>query len=183
MLRLITGIVRVDVFDERTIQTIVIQIHSNNVMMFFMNSDLNSEQQEFCRINKDCGKCGRCEDGLCVYDDGPIPVRSASNPNNQPACVPCEYSKYGGTINSVYRSECQRCSNRFFAGTGLNGGCYLCDRSGIVYSYVRRSDCLACGNRIWTTYAGKVADDGERLGTCSLCVGTVSEDGTQCIMP
>ena len=33
LFRLITDIVRVDGFDERTIQTIVIQTHSNDVMM------------------------------------------------------------------------------------------------------------------------------------------------------
>ena len=33
LLRLITSIARVDAFDERTIQTVVIQIHSNDVMM------------------------------------------------------------------------------------------------------------------------------------------------------
>ncbi|MGN1092010.1 MAG: hypothetical protein ACI4RJ_05955, partial [Alphaproteobacteria bacterium] len=94
------------------------------------------------------------------------------------SCSECNPT--GSTTHSS-RSSCHQCSDRYYSGISeLDGRCSGCSDTG-DYGNTLKADCLRCNDagykRYWT---GTYVDENSR-GVCSLCNGTVSADGTQCI--
>ena len=98
---------------------------------------------------------------------------------NWRACTECNSDDAQGIYSSL--GSCRQCSNMFYAGSNEIGG--HCIGCAVLnnYNYIRKADCLRCNDAGYKRYWSGTYVDENSLGTCKLCNGTVSQDGTQCI--
>ena len=140
-------------------------------------------------LKEECLKCNNTQDKRYWNEKENFCYRCLGTPSaDGTSCYwECPENSFGAESNcfdcstaSSFRASnletCQRCDNRYFVPSGGNNYCLQCS-----YPHgdkTSRSECLRCNEtenkRYWI-------DTNEENGPCYRCLGTPSEDGSNCI--
>ena len=118
------------------------------------------------------GTCAICPEGGSINDGkSSCTYTCGEDEFFNPAIGQCSPCSLSDAVISA-QDGCNVCQNSRFWQYNYTK-CFSCNDATAV-SYVSKDECLRCPNRYWTgtvLYSGK----------CSICNGTVSEDGMSCI--
>ncbi|MBO5997707.1 MAG: hypothetical protein J6P93_04200 [Alphaproteobacteria bacterium] len=124
----------------------------DNIVGFFYNDELTNNMDS-CKVDADCGECGKCKNHLCL--------RGYKNKSGN--CLTC--NEWGG----AEKEECDKCKNRIWRST--DGGQCL-DPMNVDGDYaagVTGDECEKIPNHYW---AGSDPYNSQNARNCFYCSGT-----------